>query len=728
MPIRTSNVPPLEHTPSATPSAKESELSSLQQFPLSSPNGLPLGSPTPPPPRLATASAQPAPTESLLETDSPLSNPSTPVPRQSPLTWSLTVPAIGREVFTPAPLLDNRTYRFTVSGVYGYRPGLFKSYADATFSVDEYGNFTRRYFGLQIAGRTGPKGLDSWTENRADHIYTCLVKGNGQRVPITLLGPNAVTSGDCLRVEVEDISASIPGCNLGLSRWEMTVPSSGREAFSPEPLEAGRVYRLTFTGTYILWIPNSSWWTPKYEADAIFHTDNHHNCKLRYQGVEVHGQRATEDGLDSWTEDRANHRYTCLVEGTGERVPVRVLLPRRAYSYGNLSVEIELLPRGTPSVLARQKARVAEKAAQEKARREESDRQQAEAERAVVLRNNEEKEKQAELQRQKLQAELAKRERELEAQVNDLKRMVHMENYLLEADYRDAYVKKYLKDILQTKVEAWAIDYHGVMANKELVKRLKTNAPVVIEWFEARLQMAQKAQRLAVLPKPLPAPVPITPHAVESIRELISELYRTQDARDSLQRSTADGPDHPAMASMSAAIKQGLEQLTRYGIVADSPEAAEQQAAALTAKPAVNNPYEEVREKLRAGESVGLDIVAERAKDLFREQCIIVAGRRQAIRRGQRDKQREFDERLARSRAEFAQWVDLLREQGFPIEFTHREQMETLEEGIVRLCQEKLRIKEFLTQLGDEEGAEAAEALYAEKMASMFKGDDEDYI
>jgi hypothetical protein len=477
------------------------------------------------------------------------------------------------------------------------------------------------------------------------------------------------------------------------------------------------VYRFTITGSYRY----SEGWSRNGYADAAYSTDADLNFKTPYWGIEVDGFSGRSGGLDSWTEDRALHRYSFLIEGTGARIPLRVQRPEKRYCSGELKVLIELLPKGTPSVALRQAERARAKADAEWALQQEEEQRRRADEQALALRKTQEQQERAALQQELRRAELARQERDLDRQVDELKRMVHINRNIFDPEFRRAFVHKHQRAIRQRLSASWCADYNAVFSNEALAARLRKQAPEVLQWYEERLTMSMEAERAEVMPSWHPGTVPLTPRASESAKELIAELYRTQDTRDAMERSTGVWPTEHQLASMDAAITTGLSQLSRYGVVADSPEAAEQQLIHLIANRAVKTPYEEVRDKLAAGQSVGLDIVAERVKDLFREQCILVTHRRQAIRKQQWQKQREFDERLANSRAEFAQWVDLLREQGFQLNLGQRDQEETLEEGIIRLCREKQRVKDVLTQLGDTEGAEAAEALYAEQIAGIFK-------
>jgi hypothetical protein len=58
----------------------------------------------------------------------------------------------------------------------------------------------------------------------------------------------------------------------------------------------------------------------------------------------------------SWQEDRANHVYSCLYEGSGPRIPICLTPPDNGSSSGSLALALELLPVATPSVKARQQA------------------------------------------------------------------------------------------------------------------------------------------------------------------------------------------------------------------------------------------------------------------------------------------------------------------------------------------------------------------------------------
>ncbi len=128
----------------------------------------------------------------------------------------------------------------------------------------------------------------------------------------------------------------------------------------------GRVYSVEFTGTYRyswsgLWNGSGS-----AEADAAYRTDNLGNFSRENYGLLVDGARAKT--MDSWKEDRCQHRYTALIEGKGQRVAFRIE-PGSNWdsSSGELTVAVELLPAGTQTEAMRRAAAAAQAAQAAKA-------------------------------------------------------------------------------------------------------------------------------------------------------------------------------------------------------------------------------------------------------------------------------------------------------------------------------------------------------------------------
>ena len=516
-------------------------------------------------------------------------------------------------------------------------------------------------------------------------------------------------------------------------RWHIELPPSGKEVFSPEPLITGdRLYRITFSGVYqycysqTLWqlISGEKMW---FSADALYQQDTLGNLSCEYAGLTINGYGPKYIGSD-WERERATHRYSCLLYGLGQHISFRLLPPKHTEeTRGAITVRLQLLPPGahTKADQAAHEKELAEQAAaaRDRASRDEYQRQQQ----ALVLHQQQEQERKAELLRQ---AALQAKERELERTVGELKRMVHINEHLFDKKFRDGYVRKHQQEIRQQLGQAWAADYEAVMGNRQLVEALQQQAPQVLKWHEARLSMYRQAEVLDVLPEPVTRPrkpVPLTVQAENTIRENLSDIYRVRESRDHLERTALAPANSQQLAHYDAGVAAGLRQLTRYGIVADSPERAEQQFQQLAANRPVKSAYEQIRDRILAGESSALDILAERLKDLFRHDCILVKQRRQAIRRKQWQQQYDADARLASSRAEIAQLLDLLRSRGFHVDLHQVEREVSREESVIGLMQEKQRVQSVFRDLGMDGEADSLDVYYANLLQQVLSpGPDED--
>src|SRR5262249_49688013 len=105
-------------------------------------------------------------------------------------------------------------------------------------------------------------------------------------------------------------------------------------------------------------------------ADAVYFSDRLGNFVNRYDGVIVDGLAAGSGLLHGWHEDRGAHEYSCLYEGNGSRLTVRIQQPPGATPgrcRGELLLKLELLPLDTPSIAAKQRAAAEAKAAAEAA-------------------------------------------------------------------------------------------------------------------------------------------------------------------------------------------------------------------------------------------------------------------------------------------------------------------------------------------------------------------------
>jgi len=514
----------------------------------------------------------------------------------------------------------------------------------------------------------------------------------------------------------------------------MRVPSNGEEAFTPIPLEAGRVYKIVFTGKYRFRCRWHDEW-----ADAAYRTDEYKNFKLRYPGVEVAGVGAVPDGLDSWTEDRANHSYSCLTEGGGRQVPIRIAPPQGAfYTTDHLNVDIELMPRGTPSVLARQQARIQAKAAAELAAEQQRvlQEQQAEAVRRLAEQQVRDQE-----QKQLRQAALAKRRQhrlELRRRVQELVAHVQHEANLLDPQYCDRLVHSRRDEILRQKA-AWTSEYQLLLGQVELVALIQQAAPEVLVWYERRAEMLLLAEQLecAALDEAhvsLRSLVPITYRTLGEVEGIVGELFAHRAEFDQLRRdelvagSTAETAGR--LEEIVRLTAHNHELLRRYGIQAQTPEDAEERFRMLCPCEPAKTVYEQVEERLEAGETICAEIITARVKDLFVEQCVLVWQRRRALRAKDWAEQGRLDQRIASCRAEFARWLALLKRHGFPVENARKDPLDRLSplgEGIVRLCRDKLHVQKLLKELGDTEAVEQVEALYAERQVELFHPPEDRY-
>lgn len=514
--------------------------------------------------------------------------------------------------------------------------------------------------------------------------------------------------------------------------WLLQLPITGQEVFTPQRLLAGRLYRLTFRGVYHYRTSflDKLFGTQTAEicGDALYRADEMGNIRKQHSGLWLDSSEARKLGQD-WQEDRATHTYSCLVHGHGSRLSFRMYAQgdRTVAGEDTLSVRIELLPRGT---LTSREQHELEERTRDAVRAAEKLRREQEQQQALVLRKQQEKEQAEALARKLAKTQLLERKRQLDRHVDELKRMVHVSRNIFDPAFRQAYIRKHHAEIRRASGKAWAAEYKMIMANGELVKRLQERAPEVLQWYEFRVDMAVEAERVEVLPAEpgLPAkPIPLTPRAMDTVREVIADVYNLRDCHDRLQRSGAQSDSH-RLQQLADGGAAGLAQLRRYGIVADSPERAEQQLQELSLSRPVKTLYEQVRDALAAGNPAGLDILAGRVKDLFFDQCNLVRLRKGAGRRRAWSEQRELDERLARCRAEVSQLVDLLRERGFQLDLSHREHEETLSEGIQRLYLDKKTAQEFVLQFGDTVTAELIEVHFHEQLAQLFHSDaTEDY-
>jgi len=139
-----------------------------------------------------------------------------------------------------------------------------------------------------------------------------------------------------------------------------------------------------------------------------------------------------------------------------------------------------------------------------------------------------------------------------------------------------------------------------------------------------------------------------------------------------------------------------LKQLERYGICANTPEHAEFQLQRLYQPQPEPSVYQRQAAKIDKDDRAGLDIIG-RVRDgpCSKSSAFWSCNRRNAIRHKEWNVQHEIDARLAECRESFAYWVDYIRAKGFPLELRQTQHEETLEEGLVSLLNEKIRVHDY---------------------------------
>jgi hypothetical protein len=165
--------------------------------------------------------------------------------------------------------------------------------------------------------------------------------------------------------------------------------------------------------------------------------------------------------------DRKAHRYSFRIDGTVTRISATLhvaIKHLQSDPSGSLAFTIWLLPEGTPSPAAA-------------ARREEAARQEAaEAE------------------------QVAKENSALRAKLESLRCLARFENHFLDPKFQEDFAKHNPTAILQTKRPEWQKQYAQFMEDASLKSLAEAQAPEVIQWFEARVKIAQLAERMMVAP------------------------------------------------------------------------------------------------------------------------------------------------------------------------------------------------------------------------------------
>jgi hypothetical protein len=91
---------------------------------------------------------------------------------------------------------------------------------------------------------------------------------------------------------------------------------------------------------------------------------------------------------------------------------------------------------------------------------------------------------------------------ELDRQARVLMTLAHVDNNFLSPEFQKNYAAKHSAAILKTFSTQWRDEYLALMGNVPLYALIQAEYPLVLEFYEARFEVARIAQRLAVEPPP----------------------------------------------------------------------------------------------------------------------------------------------------------------------------------------------------------------------------------
>ena len=148
----------------------------------------------------------------------------------------------------------------------------------------------------------------------------------------------------------------------------VAIPTSGREVFTSEVLDPGRVYAVTMVGRFSCgrtYNGRTEW----SQADPLYRADYAGNLTLAHDYFRLDGQPLCYVVHDQVQHDRSASTYTVHVDGTGQKLAMAVQSQYQSdfnNACGVVYAKVELLPEGTPSPRG-------ERAAAKRRRQEETD-------------------------------------------------------------------------------------------------------------------------------------------------------------------------------------------------------------------------------------------------------------------------------------------------------------------------------------------------------------------
>ena len=312
----------------------------------------------------------------------------------------------------------------------------------------------------------------------------------------------------------------------GILRLELCL---GDETFTTTALPRGRRYRIKITGTY-----------GSCEADACYRRSGG-NFTERHTTLFLNGKSAGEP----YEEDRSTHTYFFPYVATGKKLSI--LLKERKHesrtSYKPLRVVIIPLS-------AKEQAALEERAERDREEQEGLRRKQT-AQEELLLKQQEENERRQEQE---------ERRAKLQPTIYDLTVRVQLEQNYLDADHRANLAKYKTEEILARKAE-FGEEYGRIKSDPELVAMLEQQAPEVLDWLEARLEIIALAERAEVAPPPASPPTKRRRLTEAQIRAQKAYTMR-RAARDKMAQKT----------TILDAVREFEESLKEYELDDDDRE------------------------------------------------------------------------------------------------------------------------------------------------------------
>jgi hypothetical protein len=304
-------------------------------------------------------------------------------------------------------------------------------------------------------------------------------------------------------------------------KLELQIPLDGREFFLP-PLDPRRVYQITFDGTFAYGSRQSST-----KADALYYADDIGNFSRAHDWLKFNGycpfkhhRGYGEDWGTHGFGDREKHRYGFRFDATPKKISVRFDIstnwwdPRPPRTYGCITLTIELLPEGTES------PNVLDIVRHEQARKRDVEEEQASRERKIEEENA------------ALKAKLDKERTALKNKISALACRAHRESNFLDAGFQQRYAERKRERILSTLQAEWGREYDDLMKDPQFQQMAREEAPQVLQWLEARVNIVLLAEQMSAPPPPVPPPPrPLALPPPSQPKKLTAEQIRTRVLR-----------------------------------------------------------------------------------------------------------------------------------------------------------------------------------------------------